>query len=99
MVRARAAEAALRPTVDGAAAARHVAAALGAQARRDDAARAAAGPSDVAIRDLLLGARWIAEEASAPPPPPPPPPVAVAAPDTSLLAGASFRLAKRLRRR
>ena len=94
MVRARA----LRPQVDGAAAARHVATALGAQPRRDDAARAAAGPSDVAIRDLLRDARRTAEEASAPPPPPPPP-AAVAAPDTSLLAGASFRLAKRLRRR
>jgi|MDTE01.1.fsa_nt_gb hypothetical protein len=102
MVRARAAEAELRPRVDAAAAARHVAGALGAQPRHDDAARAAAN-DEAALRALLRDARRTAEfdEACAPPAPPPRPPVAppAAAPGASLLAGASFRLAKRLRKR
>ena len=102
MVRARAAEAELRPRVDAAAAARHVAGALGAQPRHDEAARAAAN-DEAALRALLRDARRTAEfdEVCAPPAPPPRPPVAppVAAPGASLLAGASFRLAKRLRKR
>ena len=92
----------LRPRVDAAAAARHVAGALGAQPRHDDAARAAAN-DEAALRALLRDARRTAEfdEACAPPAPPPRPPVAppAAAPGASLLAGASFRLAKRLRKR
>ena len=72
MVRARAAEAELRPRVDAAAAARHVAGALGAQPRHDEAARAAAvAPSAEPLppppSEADLGRKYNAKERKAVP--------------------------------